>query len=318
MAVPQARSVGYQVQRWTQDGALETRVHGRFEHACNLVTSDRRLVVLLDRPRPGPATIVAPGLSAVLDGLAEGDPVQVTARAVVAAHAGPIIGLDGAPLWEGLSPPTGPVASRAARREQVLAAARTALRTKHGSGFVVLLPRLLPGLRAEERETCRGRDEEGRGPVHTSIASQALAAIGDLRETLLAGAVEKACACAQHLIGLGPGLTPSGDDFLTGLILTLVLASRARGAEGAWLAGFGRCVAELATGRTTLVSEHQLRYAADGQADLVIGRAAIAILWATGQARRSVRALLRTGASSGGDLLAGICVASGLIDAVLG
>lgn len=316
--MPQARCVGYQVQRWTQDGALETRLQGRFEHACNLVTEDRRLVVLLDWPRPGPATIVTPGMRAVLDRLAEGEAAQVTARAVVAARSGPIVRLDGAPVWAGLSPPAGPLASPAARRAQVLAAARTALRMKHRAGFVGLLPELVPHLRVEERDTCCAPGGEAHTPVDAGIAARALAAIGGLREALLVGAAEEACTCAHRLIGLGPGLTPSGDDFLTGLVLTLVLASRARGGQAEWVAGFGQRVAELAIGRTTVVSEHQLRYAADGQGDLVIGRAAMAILWALEQAHRPVQALLQIGASSGGDALAGVCVASGLVEAVLG
>lgn len=101
---------------------------------------------------------------------------------------------------------------------------------------------------------------------------------------LTAGDDVAAFTAARRMIGLGPGLTPSGDDRLAGLIAgTLVLApsfgSRTSGSEeGGGVADLavhaevvaaaqrlGRAVAQAAVGRTTSVSAALLWHAARGQ-----------------------------------------------------
>ncbi|NJN82992.1 MAG: DUF2877 domain-containing protein [Caldilineaceae bacterium] len=66
------------------------------------------------------------------------------------------------------------------------------------------------------------------------------------------------------LAGLGPGLTPAGDDFLLGFVAGLFLErlDRARG----WSASsVGQRIAMLATQRTTRLSGQWLRCAGSGQ-----------------------------------------------------
>lgn len=55
--------------------------------------------------------------------------------------------------------------------------------------------------------------------------------------------------CLERLIGLGPGLTPSGDDFLAGVVMGLFKTGRH--GEAAWLA---RCFYRSAQGRVTDIS----------------------------------------------------------------
>lgn len=104
---------------------------------------------------------------------------------------------------------------------------------------------------------------------------------------------------AQRLIGLGPGATPSGDDLLAGLLLTLQYANHP--------ATELRKIARNA--RTTELGRAVLRWAADGRA-----REAVLLLLRDLFSRSGSAALARLesvlhyGATSGADLVAGMAI----------
>lgn len=81
----------------------------------------------------------------------------------------------------------------------------------------------------------------------------------------LAGAVE----AAEHLIGLGPGLMPSGDSMVSGVLLALRLLGGAisGGTRAVWLANWLSAAATYdAAQRTTTLAAALLHCAAHGQA----------------------------------------------------
>jgi Protein of unknown function (DUF2877) len=103
----------------------------------------------------------------------------------------------------------------------------------------------------------------------------------------------------SRLLGLGPGLTPLGDDVLAGLLVTL-------GALGApRFAPLGATVRALAPERTTFVSAALLRHAARGECVPQLA----ALL--TGAPRAgAVDALLGVGHTSGAGLAIGVLAAN--------
>ncbi|WP_406277820.1 DUF2877 domain-containing protein [Embleya sp. NBC_00896] len=115
---------------------------------------------------------------------------------------------------------------------------------------------------------------------------------------------ERAGAAALRLIGLGPGLTPSGDDALCGLLLAL--RHLTPGPTGARLAtALGARVTAHAAGRTTDLSAALLGHAArgDGCAQLVD------LIGAVGRGHDvfpCLRRLLTVGHTSGADLSLGV------------
>jgi Protein of unknown function (DUF2877) len=120
----------------------------------------------------------------------------------------------------------------------------------------------------------------------------------------LAGAVET----AESLVGLGPGLTPSGDDMLAGLLLALRLLGGAirGGTRAVWLADWlGAAVTHDASDRTTSVSATLLHCAARGQAAAEVATVLRAF---AGQepAGPAVARLLAAGHTSGADLAWGL------------
>jgi hypothetical protein len=114
-----------------------------------------------------------------------------------------------------------------------------------------------------------------------------------------------AVAAAERLIGLGPGLTPAGDDYVGGAFF----ARRALGPDGAAAAGWARAatqVRSLAAARTHPVSAVLLSDLLAGEGHEPLHELANAL--AAGAASTAVAAvarLVRIGHSSGWDLLAG-------------
>jgi hypothetical protein len=102
------------------------------------------------------------------------------------------------------------------------------------------------------------------------------------------------------LLGAGPGLTPSGDDFLAGALVTAHATADPRLAT--WRRGTRKA---LATRRTTAVSRALLHHALDGYATPELADALTALC--TGRGRdAAVDRLLAVGHTSGAALLAGL------------
>jgi hypothetical protein len=124
-----------------------------------------------------------------------------------------------------------------------------------------LPPHAVPDLRAL-RDAARGRvPNEGLGclviDAHNSLSGHAQPALEALERWLVGNAME---AEAEQLIGLGPGLTPSGDDYLGGMLLALHQLGRAQQARGLW-----RWL-EPRLARTSEISAAHLAAAAAGEA----------------------------------------------------
>ncbi|MEU7828856.1 DUF2877 domain-containing protein [Nonomuraea sp. NPDC049129] len=118
-----------------------------------------------------------------------------------------------------------------------------------------------------------------------------------------------AVTAAERLVGLGPGLTPSGDDVLAGLLVTLRHLGAAAEAERAvWLADWlAATVTYDARTRTTPISATLLHCAARGEAspEVIAVLRGIAGRQELEPARRQLR---RLGHTSGSDLLQGISI----------
>ncbi len=124
------------------------------------------------------------------------------------------------------------------------------------------------------------------------------AAAGSLLDTITA---------TEQLMGLGPGLTPSGDDMLAGLLVALRHLGGACGADRAvWLADWlAATVAFDARTRTTPISATLLCCAADGHA-CAEALAVLRGLAGLQPLEIAVQRLLLLGHTSGADLAWGI------------
>lgn len=111
-------------------------------------------------------------------------------------------------------------------------------------------------------------------------------------------------AAVHALVGLGPGLTPSGDDVLAGLLVALHAAGA--GEAAAALAAF---VAEAPEPSTTSLSRACLAAAADGHASETMAVLIQAVLAATPESfTMHLDRIDAIGHTSGWDMLAGVAL----------
>lgn len=238
--------------------------------AVNLLLDGGEVLSLVGREiGNGPAAVVLPRKVP----WQAGDPVRVADRSIVgpglSASVGRAASWSPPPPPERLSPDLGQATERVAQRGS------------HGG----LLPAALAALGHEASRP--------PGPAG-GLFDMALRGIGLLRGGDWAGAV-------RCLAGLGPGLTPAGDDLLCGWACLL---HRARRPEAGALSV---AITSLPDSATTPLSRHFLRWAARG----VAGEHHLA--WADGllrgDDRRFLDRLLAHGATSGADWAAGALLA---------
>ena len=256
-------------------------VHSVFERVVNVATGRDQLLTLAHRGADDAPDSVVVDLAAWSgSGLAPGAPVQMD-RAQIVIDDCLCIDLLPARPWFGALPAYPDDDSILARN----LAFASGLLARHGRGAAAALACTSPSrldralaavLRRETRALC---------------------------EAIAEGDLPRALEHVGRLIGLGHGLTPSGDDFLVGLLAVLNLAG---GPCHAWRS-LGERIVEIADRQTHLISATALRQAARGRVrqrliDLCdalqrAGRASVGL---------TLGLVLEIGSSSGSDLAAGV------------
>jgi uncharacterized protein DUF2877 len=152
----------------------------------------------------------------------------------------------------------------------------------------------------------------GEGVPHSAFTLPGLPTgpggpLAALRGAVRRADLEAALRTATRLIGLGPGLTPAGDDVMAGTVAGLVLLGHPAAER------FATGVCSLAAGRTTELSAALLRHAAAGR---VSAEYAAVLRGLVGERplAPAVDQLLATGATSGRALALGLCTAIDLVE----
>ena len=113
----------------------------------------------------------------------------------------------------------------------------------------------------------------------------------------------------RGLAGLGPGLTPSGDDVLGGFAAIMALLSPHLSADFLPRKYIASTIAAVAKPRTTMLSAVLLEYASRGEVSEQFGTLLLALILPAEEIETVLKAadrVLAFGASSGGDTLLGI------------
>jgi hypothetical protein len=139
------------------------------------------------------------------------------------------------------------------------------------------------------------------------FASAALMRIASLEKALLKEDRGALASAVHDLVGLGPGLTPSSDDMLAGLVLLSGLYSANGGRTSHSIRLLSEVIGEEVCGRTTRLSEEFLLQACSGNGNEPVLGLCSALL--TGR-KRSVEEetirVLQIGETSGTDMILGV------------
>jgi hypothetical protein len=152
----------------------------------------------------------------------------------------------------------------------------------------------------------------GEGVPHSAFTLPGLPTgpggpLAALRGAVRRADLDAALRTAVRLVGLGPGLTPAGDDVMAGTMAGLVLLGHPAADR------FSAGVYSLAAGRTTELSRALLRHAAAGR---VSGEYAAVLHGLVGERplTPAIAGLLATGSTSGRAMALGLCTAIDLVD----
>lgn len=170
------------------------------------------------------------------------------------------------------------------------------------------------GLARMATELGRILDREGRrggirprpepaGTIETGVSRTLAEATQRLIESLGTGDLDAAGRWAERLIGLGPGLTPSGDDFLTGLAAALAAPGTRIHALAPW------AVELVATcrARTNAISWTAMYEATRGRVRESIVSVLSAVAAGDAEALRpAARKVISIGKTSGTDIVTGM------------
>jgi hypothetical protein len=239
----------------------------------------------------GPLNVLA-ALPARLDwpstGLEPGAPVEVSATSV-RVDGRFVFRLAGAQVWRPAPSPGDRSPAAFARGVAILAAIAAERVPADGFG------RLIPALATAALAPSARRD---LGPL-----------LDWLEAALVTGAPIAAPPVeAAALLGLGPGLTPAGDDLVAGILLAL--HDLGRGDVARPLAEF---MLEEAGSRTGTISRAHLACAAAGEGAAAV-HAALAAVWSADPSSMAAAldAAAAIGHTSGWDALAGIAAVAGV------
>lgn len=143
----------------------------------------------------------------------------------------------------------------------------------------------------------------------SALLRLAVPGITALAEWLDRGGAAMPDEVAQTLLGLGPGLTPSGDDFIGGVLVALhVLGCRATAAR---LADWALPLARMHTGA---ISVAHLACAAAGEGCAALHDVLVALVMPNADGlREALASLTAIGHSSGWDMLAGAALAGAAV-----
>lgn len=220
-------------------------VHSVFHTSANLLYHGQ-LVTLLDDTRP--LYPCAARLGGSLPALSAGEPVLLCRERILFPRSGFTVTLDRAQVTSLslLSPPSTlqqphPAAAEALRE--------TILTRGKPEGFAPLLTML----------------EASPSPLPDNpYVRYAADRIPALFAALRQRDTEAAGEAAYSIAGCGIGLTPSADDFLCGVMASVLASAIARGEQNEWLP-ITAAMAKRAAPRTNLISAAFLRQAACGQ-----------------------------------------------------
>lgn len=268
-------------------------VFGKTSKGVYIKTASRWLVFLSFDHFRGPLTITFREANPVFQNASPGKSIKVISQRLAFRHPDTLITLQDSEVWQP-QPARTPPGNDAERHARLVWFTQEALLVKKEVGLSYLLGSVL-GLPLE-----RGANQE-EGRIDWP-------GIQGLQKHLRNGEVDPAARLLANLLGCGPGLTPSGDDFCTGFLLTLNRWQNS-GWTAADLGDLNGRVVGAAYAKTTTLSANLIECATFGLSN---ERLINALDWlVTGAARESevVLPLLDWGHSSGVDALTGMAVA---------
>lgn len=268
-------------------------VFGKTSRGIFIKTANKWLNFLSYERYRGPLTINLHPKSGSIPGIKTGVELEISPHNIFFPEAGWNVSLPEAEIWQP-QPPTTPPSSRADQQARLTTLASRIMETGFNSGLAPVLPFLL------DSEDHGESSDLGLQPVQRHVL--------DLRQELKSSKGIIDSKAVINLLGSGSGLTPSGDDFVIGLLLAF---NRWKGVgfNLATLDQFNHQIVEVAYHKTTTLSANLIECASMGLGDERLIDALDWLISDSNQERIPSDDLLSWGNSSGIDVFVGYMAA---------
>lgn len=181
-------------------------VMGNSSRGVFIKISSKWMSFISYEPYRGPLTINLGGVDKVLQGLIRGMSLRIASGKLVFPDAGIEISVQDSEIW-GSQSPRGLPLPESERSERLVYLAKRIMDNKKEAGLAPLLPILL---RFSSPHRLEAKD---LSPFQEKILH--------LQREIISTAQPPSAEIVISLLGYGSGLTPSGDDFVIGLLLAL-------------------------------------------------------------------------------------------------
>ncbi len=293
-----ASSIGYSALSRLKVCGGEGVIHGVFDGAVNILLTNGLISLVPEAGERGPLNIMVrlPAGQQKMSslGIAPGDMASVKGSTVEVGGRW-LVSFGSAEIYSPTRKLALPVLEEGGIAANLEVARRTALLLGNMAGLGGLLALVQP------------RDANAKASKLNLFASAALPRVIRLEQAFRSEEKGELGDAVRELIGLGPGLTPSSDDMLAGLVLLCALYAKNQGCRQRATQLVARATAAQSRGRTTILSEEFLGQAASGRGNERVMSLCTAMLTGGRESvERETKRVLAIGETSGTDTTLGI------------
>lgn len=250
------------------------------------------VLFITDAPYKSPFNIYVPGFNRFMDSIKQGEHFEVTIDSINFTDSGARILKDNVETWTP-GPPLDIDTSQTTRKKRVRLLLDAIAEIDPKKGWIFLHTESDPA--ETSLDFIKQRVWEGTQQFTKGYRNREFS---------------QCQGAAENLIGLGGGLTPSGDDWLAGFFLYLKRLSLAENARPDFLRALGNTMQDLAFQKTTTISANRIMAAMRGWTEEPFLEVIDTLFSADGEFDPELAGILvRFGHSSGVDTLMGISAA---------
>lgn len=282
---------------------IKGTVHSIFNRTCNIITDDDLLIALISNQIPNAPRSISLNLPQDYDfqsfQLCKGMPFVLNQTTITIGISHLYIDISKTKIWD-----PNPILDFVGEKEDIVFQNIEFLKKElvNRGNFNGIAPIFL-----EIKSYLYDHKERTEIFQTNHYCSFIYSKIQKLIDVLIEEDIEGIKKAAKQIIGFGPGLTPSADDFLTGLMISMLYSGIYWGLDVKKIYKINSAIAKDTAYRTTKVSSEMLCFACKGQVADHIRRLMVSIFTETNskQLVTNICSVIDTGETSGSDLLAG-------------
>lgn len=274
-------------------------VHSIFSSAINLIDQQGNLVtLLLDTKVIGPMTALVNVSQRELSNIHPEDKVLIISNGLLFQRNNLFVSTQNAEMWDQGVQLQGKQNDLGIRREQLRIIRQVILDEESSIGIGALISQF----DFEDLNNWKLQKSQFNNPYCDFI----LDPLTGLLEAVIADDEDRFLGLLPKFIGFGPGLTPSTDDFLAGLMISIYYDTAVKDGNLDNKMYFLGLIYQMALGRTTVISENMLKLTALGYVSEDYRALIRGVFFESEEPiQKLVQRVMKHGASSGSDFMFG-------------